>query len=214
MWTSVPMGRAPASRMPTASTSPAASAASVLPGTSCCQAGLAWVSGDPSRAWGGEAPREGMGYGTKPGSVSHCDLGRAWLCPGLSPWLYCGRVGMLRASVDTGVTGLEQEVKTRHGAGSGLNGELPGRPRRPHRSLHGLREAPGEGARGPHTARPPPGRNECREIANVCSHGDCVDTEGSYTCLCHPGFRASADQTLCTGECPLWLPPHRPGCPG
>ena len=48
-WTSVPAGRAPASRMPTASTSPAATAASAPEGTSCRQGGFAWVSGDPSR---------------------------------------------------------------------------------------------------------------------------------------------------------------------
>lgn len=30
-----------------------------------------------------------------------------------------------------------------------------------------------------------------------------MDTEGSYTCLCHRGFRASVDQTLCMGESPL-----------
>lgn len=47
--TSVPSGRAPASRTPTASISPAATAACVPEGTSCHPAGLAWVSGDPSR---------------------------------------------------------------------------------------------------------------------------------------------------------------------
>lgn len=46
----------------------------------------------------------------------------------------------------------------------------------------------------------PLGRNECREIPNVCSHGDCMDTEGSYMCLCHRGYQASADHTLCMGE--------------
>jgi hypothetical protein len=51
----------------------------------------------------------------------------------------------------------------------------------------------------------PPGRNECEEIPNVCSHGDCVDTEGSYLCLCHQGFQASADQTLCMGESPSYF---------
>uniref|UniRef100_A0A8D1TIW8 Fibrillin 3 n=1 Tax=Sus scrofa TaxID=9823 RepID=A0A8D1TIW8_PIG len=51
------------------------------------------------------------------------------------------------------------------------------------------------------------GRNECREIPNICSHGDCMDTVDSYTCQCHRGFRASADQTLCTDvdECD-WQP--------
>uniref|UniRef100_A0AAY4E663 Fibrillin 2b n=1 Tax=Denticeps clupeoides TaxID=299321 RepID=A0AAY4E663_9TELE len=40
-------------------------------------------------------------------------------------------------------------------------------------------------------------RNECQEIPNVCSHGECIDTQGSYRCLCHNGFKATADQTMC-----------------
>lgn len=43
-------------------------------------------------------------------------------------------------------------------------------------------------------------RNECNEIPNVCSHGECIDTQGSYRCLCHNGFKATADQTMCMGE--------------
>lgn len=42
-------------------------------------------------------------------------------------------------------------------------------------------------------------RDECQEIPNVCSHGLCVDTEGSYYCSCHNGFKASHDQTMCMG---------------
>ncbi|XP_069857979.1 LOW QUALITY PROTEIN: fibrillin-3 [Dipodomys merriami] len=50
------------------------------------------------------------------------------------------------------------------------------------------------------------GENECQEIMNVCGHGDCVDMEGSYVFLCHHGFRASANQTLCMDldECDWW----------
>lgn len=48
-WMNVPLGKVPASRMPTASTSLAATAASAPEGTSCRQAGLVWVSGDPNR---------------------------------------------------------------------------------------------------------------------------------------------------------------------
>lgn len=44
------------------------------------------------------------------------------------------------------------------------------------------------------------GRNECQEIPNVCSHGDCVDTEGSYVCICHNGFKATGEQTMCMGQ--------------
>ncbi|KAM4878543.1 LOW QUALITY PROTEIN: fibrillin-2 [Sylvia borin] len=40
-------------------------------------------------------------------------------------------------------------------------------------------------------------RNECLEIPNVCSRGLCVDMQGSYQCVCHNGFKASHDQTMC-----------------
>lgn len=43
-------------------------------------------------------------------------------------------------------------------------------------------------------------RNECQDIPNVCSHGECIDTQGSYRCLCHNGFKATADQSMCMGE--------------
>jgi hypothetical protein len=43
-------------------------------------------------------------------------------------------------------------------------------------------------------------RNECLEIPNVCSHGLCVDLQGSYQCICHNGFKASHDQTMCMGK--------------
>lgn len=43
-------------------------------------------------------------------------------------------------------------------------------------------------------------RNECLEIPNVCSHGLCVDMQGSYQCVCHNGFKASQDQTMCMGR--------------
>lgn len=38
-----------------------------------------------------------------------------------------------------------------------------------------------------------------------------MDTVDSYMCLCHRGFRASADQTLCMGESAHLLPPQWPG---
>lgn len=34
----------------------------------------------------------------------------------------------------------------------------------------------------------------------MCSHGDCVDTEGSYVCICHNGFKATGEQTMCMGQ--------------
>lgn len=34
----------------------------------------------------------------------------------------------------------------------------------------------------------------------MCSHGNCIDTQGSYRCACHNGFKATADQSMCMGE--------------
>lgn len=48
-------------------------------------------------------------------------------------------------------------------------------------------------------------RNECQEIPNVCSHGECIDTQGSYRCLCHNGFKATLDQTMCMGNHTLFI---------
>lgn len=42
-------------------------------------------------------------------------------------------------------------------------------------------------------------RNECVEIPNICSHGDCIDREGGYTCRCHTGFKTNEDETMCLG---------------
>lgn len=39
-------------------------------------------------------------------------------------------------------------------------------------------------------------RDECS--LPVCSQ-TCTDTEGSYTCGCHIGYKLSADKTTCTG---------------
>lgn len=62
-------------------------------------------------------------------------------------------------------------------------------------------------------------RNECLEIPNICSHGDCLDHEGGYTCRCHTGFKTNEDETMCLGmyvfiflalgiterQCSLWV---------
>lgn len=184
------------------------------------------MSGDPSTLQG----REPRGWAVGPGGQGQarlrpCDLSRARLHPGLSPRLCHGVVGDA-AHLLTG--GLE-----RGGMGAWcwqqLERGLPGRFRLPHHRTQGLGKRHAcvcvcgrvwacveVGFWGHHTACPPPGRNECREMPNICSHGDCVDTEGSYTCLCHRGFRASADQTLCTGERPFLSPtptPRRPRPP-
>lgn len=43
-------------------------------------------------------------------------------------------------------------------------------------------------------------RNECLEIPNVCSHGECVDIQGGYECRCHHGFKATPNRKMCMGE--------------
>uniref|UniRef100_A0A4W5KLV8 EGF-like domain-containing protein n=1 Tax=Hucho hucho TaxID=62062 RepID=A0A4W5KLV8_9TELE len=40
-------------------------------------------------------------------------------------------------------------------------------------------------------------RNECLEIPNVCSHGECVDIQGGYECRCHQGFKAAPNRKMC-----------------
>jgi hypothetical protein len=47
--------------------------------------------------------------------------------------------------------------------------------------------------------------NECSlETASCPDNSDCVDTDGSYDCVCHDGFRGQPDNT-CTGKIRLIL---------
>ena len=40
--------------------------------------------------------------------------------------------------------------------------------------------------------------NEC-EHAGMCLNGECVNMDGSYKCVCKPGFKQSPDQQICIG---------------
>lgn len=53
--------------------------------------------------------------------------------------------------------------------------------------------------------------NECVQSPGVCSVGECVNTMGSYRCVCPPGYRSSSQHTGCQGDvyflfvCLCWL---------
>lgn len=42
--------------------------------------------------------------------------------------------------------------------------------------------------------------NECETITGVCENGKCMNTEGSYFCMCSPGFETNSDRTQCLGK--------------
>uniref|UniRef100_A0AAR2LSK7 Fibrillin 1 n=1 Tax=Pygocentrus nattereri TaxID=42514 RepID=A0AAR2LSK7_PYGNA len=43
--------------------------------------------------------------------------------------------------------------------------------------------------------------NECRVMGNLCKNGRCVNTEGSYKCVCNPGYTTDISGTLYVDEC-------------
>ncbi|GAA6109118.1 latent-transforming growth factor beta-binding protein 1 isoform X2, partial [Tachysurus ichikawai] len=45
--------------------------------------------------------------------------------------------------------------------------------------------------------------NEC-QLPGVCPNGNCINTPGSYRCLCQPGFIPDSTLTSCHSE----APPH------
>lgn len=45
------------------------------------------------------------------------------------------------------------------------------------------------------------GINKCALAPAICGHGKCVPVQTGYTCQCEPGFKLSALQTNCIGEC-------------
>lgn len=42
--------------------------------------------------------------------------------------------------------------------------------------------------------------DECALNGNICLHGHCENTVGSFTCKCQPGYVVQEDSTGCTGE--------------
>ena len=42
-------------------------------------------------------------------------------------------------------------------------------------------------------------KNECLENENLCEHGSCVNTVGSYMCNCASGFQSEETKTKCIG---------------
>lgn len=41
--------------------------------------------------------------------------------------------------------------------------------------------------------------DECAMNPNVCMHGKCHNTRGSYTCNCNPGYCVPQGQMICVG---------------
>lgn len=41
--------------------------------------------------------------------------------------------------------------------------------------------------------------NEC-DASGLCYNGRCVNTDGSFKCLCNVGFTLSVDGKYCTGK--------------
>lgn len=48
-----------------------------------------------------------------------------------------------------------------------------------------------------------PDVDECRMLAHLCPHGECINSLGSFRCRCQTGYRPDAAATACLGE-----PPH------
>lgn len=48
-------------------------------------------------------------------------------------------------------------------------------------------------------------RNECIENPGICNPGQCIDTLGSYRCICPNGFKVTRDHSMCVGKT-LWFP--------
>lgn len=39
--------------------------------------------------------------------------------------------------------------------------------------------------------------DECRTVKDICENGDCINKQGSFQCVCPPGFEISPDGTKC-----------------
>lgn len=42
--------------------------------------------------------------------------------------------------------------------------------------------------------------NECEIVDEVCGAGECRNTEGSFTCHCHPGYITDELSKVCVGK--------------
>ena len=43
--------------------------------------------------------------------------------------------------------------------------------------------------------------DECTENGRVCLNGRCENLDGSFRCVCNPGYRLSSDGAFCRGKC-------------
>ena len=41
--------------------------------------------------------------------------------------------------------------------------------------------------------------DECTENGRICLNGDCMNTPGSYRCICQRGYELSPDGAFCLG---------------
>ena len=42
--------------------------------------------------------------------------------------------------------------------------------------------------------------DECKEIPGLCRKGSCVNTFGSYTCVCPQGYELNLESMSCVGQ--------------
>ena len=42
--------------------------------------------------------------------------------------------------------------------------------------------------------------NECKVLPGVCKHGYCINTDGSFRCICPTGYKLEAIGRLCVGK--------------
>lgn len=49
--------------------------------------------------------------------------------------------------------------------------------------------------------------DECRREEHCAPHGECLNSPGSFFCLCAPGFSSVKGGTSCQGEEPEWMYP-------
>lgn len=50
-----------------------------------------------------------------------------------------------------------------------------------------------------------PDIDECRVMGNLCKNGQCINTLGSYHCVCKPGYTTDITATQCVGKAEIHL---------